>query len=306
MKGGAAMREDIVGACTEWEPLQLSPFMIGLFLEATDLNLPRYQGQGADSLPPAILAALRPDSDALGVPTDAPVRLNGGNWFALRRPISASCALERQTRVTDAYVKVGTTGRLEFYVLQSDYRDAETHDLVASAQATTIRRYPFEEGKQGSSGSRRTAPPTQGIELPPRTFVPTSRQLVKYSVATGDYYEAHYDLEFARRHGLPGVLVHGLLKLCLCNRALCDWFDADWFASSLSVEYRGIDLVAEPWTVHGWWTESDDADEGDVFPVRITGLSSTGEPTLVGKVTMRRRGTESTPWSDDPRGGRGR
>lgn len=298
------MREDLVGVCTKWEPLPLSPFMVGLFLEATDLDLPRYSGHGDEpaTLPPAILAVLRPDSDALGVPTDAPVRLNGGNRFSWRRPVAATASLERQTRVIDVYEKAGRTGRLEFYVLQSDYRDVDTLDVVASAQATTIRRYPSDVAMSSvRRSSQRDESPTQGIELPARTFVPTTRQLVKYSVATGDYYEAHYDLEYARRHGLPGVLVHGLLKLCLCNRALCDWFDADWFASSLAVEYRGIDLVGEPWTVHGRRTEPEDADEPNVVTVQLTGLSAKGEPTLIGKATMRRRMTESSDGSEGSR-----
>ena len=51
-----------------------------------------------------------------------------------------------------------------------------------------------------------------GQELPVLEKHPSTRQLVKYAGASGDFYEIHYDLEFARTTGLEGVIIHGALK----------------------------------------------------------------------------------------------
>ena len=51
-----------------------------------------------------------------------------------------------------------------------------------------------------------------GEEIPELVKHPTTRQLVQYAGASGDFYEIHYDQDFARSTGLPGVILHGLLK----------------------------------------------------------------------------------------------
>ena len=38
----------------------------------------------------------------------------------------------------------------------------------------------------------------EGMELPTVEKNPTTQQLVKYAGASGDYYQIHYDLEFAK------------------------------------------------------------------------------------------------------------
>ncbi|TMC01487.1 MAG: hypothetical protein E6J30_12110 [Chloroflexi bacterium] len=51
-----------------------------------------------------------------------------------------------------------------------------------------------------------------GEEIPELVKHPTTRQLVQYAGASGDFYEIHYDQDFARGVNLPGVILHGLLK----------------------------------------------------------------------------------------------
>lgn len=284
------MRDDIVGTSTGWTDVALEPATLRLFLDATELDISPYTPGGEDAiLPPAVLAALRPDADELGVPTDAPVRLNAGNRFSWRSPVRTGTLLQRRTRVADAYQKPGSSGRLEFYVLHSEYRVAQTGTTVAEAEATTIRRYPDPDPPQRRAGrttARGNAAESGGMELPARTFVPTARQLVKYSVATGDYYEAHYDHPFAIEHGLPGVIVHGLLKLCLCTRAMHDWFGPGWFVQELDVQYRGMDLVGRPWTVSG--TGPPHPDGMDTARIEFSGVSEHGSRTVAGSATLRR------------------
>ena len=49
---------------------------------------------------------------------------------------------------------------------------------------------------------------SEGMELPPVVKNPTTRQLVQYAGASGDFYEIHYDKDFAQGTGLDMVIIH--------------------------------------------------------------------------------------------------
>jgi acyl dehydratase len=46
----------------------------------------------------------------------------------------------------------------------------------------------------------------------------TSRDLVRYAGASGDLNPIHYDADFARSRGLPGVIVHGMFSTGIIAR----------------------------------------------------------------------------------------
>src|SRR5258708_36952110 len=62
-----------------------------------------------------------------------------------------------------------------------------------------------------------------GDALPELVKHPTTRQLVRYAGAQGDFYEIHYDQAFAQSVGLPGVILHGLLKAGFLGQLVTDW-----------------------------------------------------------------------------------
>jgi len=64
-------------------------------------------------------------------------------------------------------------------------------------------------------------------------------QLVKYAGASGDYYQIHYDKDFALANGLPGVIVHGWLKLASWTDAH-DWLGERGTLEKMNASYRGI------------------------------------------------------------------
>lgn len=63
----------------------------------------------------------------------------------------------------------------------------------------------------------------EGIEIPWLEKTPTSQQLVQWAAASGDFYQIHYDAEFALGAGLPGIIVHGALKHAFLGQLLQDW-----------------------------------------------------------------------------------
>ena len=58
----------------------------------------------------------------------------------------------------------------------------------------------------------------EGDPIPELQKRPTTQQLVQWAAASGDFYQIHYDKDFATRTGLDGVIVHGALK----HAWLCD------------------------------------------------------------------------------------
>lgn len=90
-----------------------------------------------------------------------------------------------------------------------------------------------------------------GAELPTRTVAVSLRQLVRYAGASGDFYQMHYDLDFARALGHRELAVHGLLKAALLGRLVRDWLRPGDRLLSLETSYRGLDFRDEPMTLYG-------------------------------------------------------
>jgi len=52
----------------------------------------------------------------------------------------------------------------------------------------------------------------EGQDIPTLEKTPTNRTLVQWAGASGDFFELHYDKEFAKTMGYPNVLVHADLS----------------------------------------------------------------------------------------------
>ncbi len=86
----------------------------------------------------------------------------------------------------------------------------------------------------------------EGMELPTVEKNPTTQQLVKYAGASGDYYQIHYDQEFARANGLPNVILHGALKNAFLGHLMTNWVGEHGTLRKLSAQYRGMDVPGTP------------------------------------------------------------
>ena len=124
--------------------------------------------------------------------------------------------------------------------------------------------------------------PAVGDELPELVKHPTTRQLVQYAGAQGDFYEIHYDQDFARSVGLPGVILHGLLKASFLGQLLTDWLGDRGTLKTFEVSYRGIDQPGRPYRCRGRVTKV----EGDQVELEVWGEDSTGNRTTVGTATV--------------------
>src|SRR5438067_1026598 len=63
----------------------------------------------------------------------------------------------------------------------------------------------------------------EGQEIPSLKKNCSTQQLVQWAAASGDFYQIHYDKDFAQSTGLKGLIVHGALKNAFLGQLLHDW-----------------------------------------------------------------------------------
>jgi acyl dehydratase len=111
-----------------------------------------------------------------------------------------------------------------------------------------------------------------------RVETATLRTLVQYAGASGDFYEMHYDIPFARERGHRELAVHGLLKTAWLGRLVEEWFAGRGRITVLDVSYRGMDFRDEPVTCGGRVTGQD----GDRVSIEVWTASADGTRTTIG------------------------
>lgn len=92
-------------------------------------------------------------------------------------------------------------------------------------------------------------------ELPAWTFSLSREQLVRYAGASGDFNPIHYEEETARRFGLPGVIVHGMLNMGLMARYVEEQFGEGARLVRHSVRFRQMVQPGQEVTISGRVTE---------------------------------------------------
>ena len=80
----------------------------------------------------------------------------------------------------------------------------------------------------------------EGSPLPTVRKDPTSQQLVKYAGASGDFYQIHYDVGFAKNNGLPDIILHGALKNAFLGQLMTDYIGHQGTLKKLSVQYLSL------------------------------------------------------------------
>jgi acyl dehydratase len=122
-----------------------------------------------------------------------------------------------------------------------------------------------------------SAPDQQPDELV-RIETASLRTLVQYAGASGDFYEMHYDIPFARERGHRELAVHGLLKTAWLGRLVEEWFAGRGRITVLDVSYRGMDFRDEPVSCGARVTGQD----GDRVALEVWTASADGTRTTIG------------------------
>ena len=130
-----------------------------------------------------------------------PLRMWAGGRLRLHAPFRAGVNAERFSRVTGVARKEGRSGKLAFVTLRHELRQrgqavlTEDQDIVYR-EATTLGG---EAPVAGETPDERRALKLSNITL------------FRYSALTFNAHRIHYDLEYCRNEGYPGLVVHGPL-----------------------------------------------------------------------------------------------
>ena len=127
---------------------------------------------------------------------------------------------------------------------------------------------------------------TVGQSLPALVKHPTKRQLVMWAGVTLEFYEIHYDKDFATSKGLPGVIVQGMLMLSFLGQMVTDWI-GDWGTlKKLGTSYRAFVLPDQDVTCKGTVTRKYIENGENYVNCEIWLENETGEKPVMGEAVV--------------------
>ena len=123
-------------------------------------------------------------------------------------------------------------------------------------------------------------------EIAPLTKQPTTRQLVMWAGASGDYNPIHYDKDFAQSRGLPGVVVQGQLVANFLGQLVTDWMGEQGVLKKLSCSYKGMNYPGEPVICKGKVTKKYVTDGEHYVECSLWAENAKGEKTVTGSTIV--------------------
>ena len=125
-----------------------------------------------------------------------------------------------------------------------------------------------------------------GADLPPLVKEPTTQQLVRWAGASGDFYQIHYDKDFAISTGLNGVIIHGALKSAWLGQFLEDWIGEAGTIKKYGCSYRGMDVPGDTIACKGKVTRKYVEGNEHCVECEIWVENSKGERTAPGSAVV--------------------
>jgi acyl dehydratase len=113
-----------------------------------------------------------------------------------------------------------------------------------------------------------------------------SQRLVIWAAASGDFYQIHYDDNFAKNNNLPDIIVHGALKGMLVGRLLDEWKGEQGKIKQWGVSYRGMDPVREELTIWGKVTKKYENAGETLVDLDVGVAQPNGTQTTPGTATV--------------------
>ena len=191
------------------------------------------------------------------------VQVDGGTQWHYFEPIRPGDRITQFRKIIDVYERQGSAGPLLFII--TNCRFVNQFDETAVTMTGVTIRYEPDRSKnvvrttkrsngqatvQGAAASSTIEAPNggrfeEGAEIGPFIKHTSTQDLVKYAGASRDFSEIHYDKDFARGVGLPGVIIHGALKAAYLGKLMTDWLEDPGALRSLQCQHRGMDFPSE-------------------------------------------------------------
>ncbi|GBD23449.1 hypothetical protein HRbin29_01115 [bacterium HR29] len=127
----------------------------------------------------------------------------------------------------------------------------------------------------------------EGMEIPPLKKNCSTQQLVMWAAASGDFYQIHYDKDFALATGLKNIIVHGALKHAFLGQLLHDWIGNEGRIKRFGCSYRGMDYPNQDIICRGVVTRKYEKDGEKLVDLEIWTENPEGQKTSPGSATVR-------------------
>jgi acyl dehydratase len=125
-----------------------------------------------------------------------------------------------------------------------------------------------------------------GQEIPTTTEKCASQRLVMWAAGSGDFYQIHYDKDFAQATGLPDRITHGALKHALLGRLLHEWVGDGGKVKQVACQYRGMDMVNEDVICHGAITKKSQENGENIVELEVWTEDPKGQKTTPGTAVV--------------------
>jgi acyl dehydratase len=122
----------------------------------------------------------------------------------------------------------------------------------------------------------------EGEAIPSLTKWCSTQQLVMWAAASGDFYQIHYDIDFAKSTGLENLIVHGALKHAFLGQLVHEWVSPGGFVQEYGCQYRGMDFPGEEMLVRGVVTKKYEEGERRYIELDVWTENAAGDRTTPG------------------------
>jgi acyl dehydratase len=127
---------------------------------------------------------------------------------------------------------------------------------------------------------------SEGMELPPMTKNCSTQQLVQWAAGSGDFYQIHYDKDFALGTGLTNLIVHGALKNAFLGELVHNWIGNEGRIKKYGCSYRGMDYPNEDIVCKGTVTKKYEDGGEKLVDLEIWTENPKGQKTTPGFATV--------------------
>ncbi|HMS60514.1 MAG TPA: MaoC/PaaZ C-terminal domain-containing protein [Tepidiformaceae bacterium] len=126
----------------------------------------------------------------------------------------------------------------------------------------------------------------EGMSIPELKKNCSTQQLVVWAAASGDFYQIHYDDQFAKNTGLSGIIVHGALKNAFLGQLVHDWIGNTGKIKKYGCSYRGMDFPDQDITCKGVVTRKFEENGEKLVELEIWTENGEGKKTTPGTATV--------------------
>jgi acyl dehydratase len=126
----------------------------------------------------------------------------------------------------------------------------------------------------------------EGDELPVLKKNCSTQQLVQWAAGSGDFYQIHYDKDFAIGTGLKGIIVHGALKNAFLGQLVHDWIGNNGRIKKYGCSYRGMDYPNEDILCKGVVRKKYEEGNQKIVEVEVWTEQADGTKTTPGTATV--------------------